>query len=879
VLSASFAWTMLAAGLQQQALPTYRHDDAPVVHAAPIRGSIRVDGVLDESGWRRATPVDVFTQMDPREGAPGSERTEVRVLVAGDALYIGARLYDAEPSRIVGRLGRRDAPLGESDAFQVLLDSYHDHLTAFGFGITPAGAIRDVVIGADGEEDETWDGVWDGAATVDSLGWSAELRIPLSQLRYRRTTTAWGIQLVRTIVRKQETSVLAFTPKAEQAGINRYGHLIELGDLAVQERLQLLPHTVLRGERVPVEAGDPFASPTEAYLGAGLELRYRVTGGMALNATANPDFGQVEADPAVVNLTAYETRYDEKRPFFIEGADFFRFGRLRAGNAATAPEYFFSRRIGREPTLEPDYDYVDIPEVTTILGAAKLTGKSGGWSVGLLDAVTAREEARYFGDDSVVGTMPVEPRTNYFAGRVVRELRAGSTAFGAFATSVRRDLATSDLEEQLRSSATAFGVDANHAWGNRTWALDGSLAASVIRGSADAINAVQRSSARYYQRPDATHLDYDPTRTSLSGYAGQLSLAKLAGRHWRWSAAYQAVSPGLEVNDLGFQRDADRRVLSGQVQYLQQQPTRLVRRWQVSASADQTWNFGGNELERGVSLYFFTQLHNYWTAYGTGGRGFPALDDRLTRSGPLARDPGDWYLDLNVTTDDRRPVFAWGNAYVWRDGGGSWTASGNASLSIKPAPGLKLRVGPYVEVARYEAQAVTRVSDTLATATYGRRYVFGTLEQVTTSVSTRVDWTFSPRLSLQLYGQLFVGSGEYHSFKEFAAPRTYDFTRYGVDSGWVALNPDGQYTVDPDGVGPAAPFTFSDPNFNDRSLRGTAVLRWEYRPGSTVYLAWQHRRSDSAPVGDFSMGRDVRALFAADATNVLVLKATYWIGL
>ena len=872
-------WLILAAALQQ-APPPYRHDAGPVVRAAAVRGSVRVDGVLDESAWTRATPVTAFTQRDPDEGAPASERTEVRVLIGGDALYVGARLYDGDAARIVGRLARRDSPLDESDAFLVLLDSYHDHLTAFGFGITPAGAIRDVVIGADGEEDETWDGVWDGAASVDSLGWSAELRIPLSQLRYRRTATTWGIQLARTIVRKQETSWFAFTPKAEEAGLNRFGHLVDLGDLAVQERLQLLPHTVLRGERAPAELGNPFTDGSAASVGAGLEARYRVTGGLALNATVNPDFGQVEADPAVVNLTAYETRYDEKRPFFIEGADLFRFGRLRAGNTATPPEFFFSRRIGREPTVEPDYEYVDAPEFTTIVGAAKLTGKSGGWSVGLLDAVTAAERAR-FTDDTAVAWMSVEPRTNYFAGRVVRELRAGSTSVGAFATSVRRDLENEDLVETLRASALAFGVDVNHAWGNRTWALDGSLARSTIRGSADAIDDVQRSSARYYQRPDATHLDYDPARTSLSGHAAQLALSKLAGLHWRWSAAYQEVSPGLEANDLGFQRDADRRVFSGQIEYRQQRPGPLFRRWQVSASADQEWNFGGDGLERGVSVSAYTQMHNYWTVYGTGGRGLRALDDRLTRGGPLAEDPGDWYLDLNVTTDDRKPMFAWGNAYLWRDGGGSWTAAGNASLSIKPAPGIKLRVGPYVEVAQYVAQPVTRVSDTLATATYGRRYVFGTLDQVTTSLSTRLDWTFSPRLSLQLYGQLFVGSGEYHTFKELEAPRTFDFIRYGVESGHVARDSTGLYTVEPDGPGPAVPFTFYDPNFNDRSLRGTAVLRWEYRPGSTIYVAWQHRRSDSAPlgVGDFDAGRDLGALFDAGATNVLVLKATYWLGL
>ncbi len=873
------SWLMLIAGVPQTPA-VYRHADAPEIRAAPLRRSVRVDGVLDESSWSRATPAVVFTQRDPDEGALASERTEVRVLIGDDALYIGARLFDRDPGRIVGRLTRRDAPLDETDAFLVFLDSYHDHLTAFGFAVTPAGAVRDVVVGADGEEDESWDGVWEAAATIDSLGWVAEMRIPLSQLRYRRQSDAvWGIQLVRRIFRKQESSYFAFTPKAEEAGVSRYGHLTGLGELAVQERLELLPHTVVRGERSPAEPGDPFWNGSRGSLGAGLEGKYRVSGGVALNATINPDFGQVEADPAVVNLTAYETRYEEKRPFFIEGADFFRFGRLRAGHTADAPEYFFSRRIGREPTLEPDYDFIDIPDVTTIIGAGKVTGKTAGWSMGLLDAVTAEEHGRYLDDDGIVRTMPIEPLTNYFVGRAVRELRGGNTTVGGFATSVRRDLPTPDLEAELRSSAVAFGMDLNHAWGNRTWAVDASLTGSTIRGSADVINDAQRSSARYYQRPDATHLDYDPTRTSLSGHAAQLALSKLAGLHWRWSAAYQEVSPGLEVNDLGFQRDADRRVLGAQLEYRQQQPTRLLRTWQLSASVDQEWNFGGDRLARGLSAFVYTQLHSYWTVYGGVGHGFASLDDRLTRSGPLALDPGSWYVDANVTTDDRKPVYLWSNLFLRRQGGGSWTTSGTASLSLKPARGVKLKIGPWFEIDQSAAQAVTRVADTLATATYGRRYVFATLKQVSTALSTRLDWTFSPQLSLQFYGQLFVGSGEYHTYKEFDAPRTFDFSRYGIDRGVIVRDSSGVYTVDPDGDGPAESFSIYDPNFNDRSLRATTVLRWEYRPGSTIFLAWQHRRSDSAQVGDFRPGRDLGALFDAGATNVLVLKATYWLGL
>jgi hypothetical protein len=299
----------------------------------------------------------------------------------------------------------------------------------------------------------------------------------------------------------------------------------------------------------------------------------------------------------------------------------------------------------------------------------------------------------------------------------------------------------------------------------------------------------------------------------------------------------------------------------------------------VSLSADQEWNFGGERIGRGVGVFLSTQLRSYWSAYGTLSRGFASLDDRLTRGGPMARDPGHWYADANLSTDDRNRFFVSGEAYYLHDDAGGWSAGGGAFVSIKPAPGVKLRIGPYVADDRPATQLVTRVSDSLAVATFGRRYVFATLDQPTTSLSTRLDWTFSPRLSLQLYGQLFVGAGNYYWYKELVASRTLQFRRYGIDGGTIARDSSGTFTVDPDGPGPAAPFTFSDPNFNARSLRGTVVLRWEYRPGSTLYLAWQHRRSDAASQGELSLGRDLRDLFGATPTNILVLKATYWLGM
>jgi hypothetical protein len=875
----SAVMVLLAALQAQVGAAAGRQEAAPALEAGEVTDVIVVDGVLDEADWDDAEAASRFTQLDPLEGQPASELTEVRVLIGVDALYVGARLFDRDPGGIVARLSRRDASIDDSDWFQVFVDSYHDHLTAFGFAVTPAGAIRDVVIGAAGEEDESWDGVWQAAASVDSLGWSAELRIPLSQLRYRRQfEPVWGIQLVRHIVRKQETSYFAFTPKEQQAGVNRYGHLTGLGTIETSRRLELLPHTVVRADYLPVEDGDPFHDGRSYGGDAGFELKYRVTGGLVLNATVNPDFGQVEADPAEVNLTDFETRFDEKRPFFVEGEDLFRFGRLRALESATAPEYFFSRRIGKEPSVDLDHDWVDAPESTTIAGAVKLSGKVGGWSIGVLDAVTPEELGRYADDGGASGRAPVEPLSNYFVGRVTREMEDGDTQIGGFVTAVHRDLATPELGEELPTDAWTGGLDVNHSWADRTWALDLSFAGSRVRGSEEAITDAQRSSARYYQRPDASHLTYDPTRTSLTGHALQVALSKIAGLHWRGSVAYQEVSPGLEVNDLGFQRRADQRILSAELQYRQQQPTRLLRRWRLSASAGQEWNFGGESVGTEVGMSFSTQWHNYWLVYGYLQYDLPGLDARLTRSGPMARSPGEWSAGLTVSTDDRKSVYFLGDLFMSADRAGGKRLGTTLYLSVKPASGVRLRFGPYVDWSRPNAQYVTRTSDDLATATYVRRYVFSTIDQTTVSLSSRLDWTFSPRVSLQFYGQAFLGTGDYHGFKELAEPRRFEFAEYGRDRGTIARDASGVYTVDPDAAGPADPFSFYDPDFNQRSMRGTAVLRWEYLPGSTLFLAWQHRRSDWAARGDFSPGRDLRALLDAEAKNVFVLKATYWVG-
>jgi hypothetical protein len=859
------------------------HASAPEVRAAPLRGSLTVDGLLDEPAWSTAQPATHFTQTDPAEGRPATERTQVRVLIAEDAIYLGARLYDSEPKRVKAALARRDDEV-EADEFDVYLDTFHDHLSGVRFRVTPGGAILDGILGSSAQgsnEDDSWDPVWESATQVDSLGWTAELRIPLSQLRYNSTSDGvWGIQLYRKILRKGEEDWFSFVPKTEVGGVSRYAHLVGLGPLRAQRRLELAPYLLAQAAYQPAAPGDPFQSGHEYRGSAGLDLKYGLTSDLTLNATVNPDFGQVEVDPAVVNLTAFETFFPEKRPFFVEGADVFRFGGIRANNSFSYPEFFFSRRIGRTPQRSiggGDVSFLDAPIETSIRTAAKLSGRTrAGWSVGVLDAVTAGEEARYIDGLGARVTAPVEPLTNYFVGRARKDLRGGNSTVGLIATAVNRDRGSPELMSLLRSSAYVVGADFTNSWANRAWSLDGSVGFSTVGGTRDAIALTQRSSARYYQRPDATSFHFDPARTSLTGYAYELALGKNSGRHWLGGLVYQQTSPGFESNDLGFQADASQRAFSTALEYQETRPGKWFRRYAIFPFTNHAWNFDGNLLYGSFGLILSAQLKNFWDFELRGDYQPRIYDDRLTRGGPLARLPRFKDVRLTLNSDTRRTTRLTANFTQ------SWTAAhehqtkADLTLSVRPSPALHLSLGPAYTRNLTLSQYVTTVPDAAASATFGARYVFATLHQDELSMVSRLDWTFKPNLSLQLFIQPLISAGDFTELKEFAVPRTYDFAVYGRDKG-VASGTASGTQIDPGDGGSS--FVVPDQDFTIRSLRANLVLRWEWRPGSTLFLVWQQNRANDATFGNLRLDRDVDALFGGgDARNLLALKASYWLS-
>lgn len=855
--------------------------DPPEARATLRVGPVTIDGDLSEAAWAEATPVSGLIQREPNEGEPASEATEVRFVVDDAALYVAARMYDSEPDRIRSQLTRRDGG-GVSDFFQLNLDANHDHLTVYLLRVLPSGSVTDMF--ADGPQsiDPTWDPVWDVATQIDEQGWTAEMRIPVSQLRFDPDDDTWGLQLVRGVTRAQEFSFFAHIPRTEAAGADRYGHLSGMAPLQATRRAEVMPYALAKAEDLNFAQGDPFHDPIDPSARFGLDAKLGLTSELTLDATINPDFGQVEQDPAEVNLTAFETFFSERRPFFVEGADAFRFGETGQGlNTFQGTNLFYSRRIGRRPTafgVPPTADFLDLPEQSTIVGAAKVSGRVGGWRVGLMEAVTDREEARFLDDAGSPGAAVVAPLTNYVALRARRESADGNRAVGFLASSVDRRLDDGPLADLLHRHARSAGIDFTLSWNRRNWLVNGFAAGSRVEGSPGALLRTQLSSARWFQRPDAGHVELDPDRTALSGYAAALGLGKVGGGRWLGSVVGSLQSPGWEINDLGFDTRTDERSVSGLLTFRETRPALWFRTLQVDLTGSATWNYDGDRIGNQIALGTMMQLSNYWSFSARVFRTPRALSDRVTRGGPLAMVPSNWTAFVYIGTDPRRSWQASTQILTRSDELGGHARFFNGALSWQASPSVSLTLQPSVQFEVEPLQPVAVIQDPAFTPTFGRRYLFAELDRTTTSLTTRLDWTFTPKLSFQLFAQPFVASGSFSDYKELARARELVYRRYGGDAGSIAFLPDGGVRLDPDGPAAGPLYREIRPDFTARSLRGSAVLRWEYRPGSTLFLVWQQQRLDTLRSAGSGLGEDLDALFSTDSQNVVVLKATFWLG-
>lgn len=849
------------------------------VVAHRMSSPIVIDGSLADAAWQAAPACSGFVQRDPVEGAIPTQRTVVRVLYDDDALYVGARLYDSAPDSIVRELSRRDAGT-RSDKFFVYLDPYRDRRSGYYFALNAAGTQFDGTLFNDAWDDNSWDGVWQGHTRRDAQGWTAEMRIPFSQLRFADADVqTWGINFQRQLGRGFEDCYFVNRPKKASGFVSLFPPLEGLEHVHPTNAIELIPYVTSKAEFVHTEPLDPFNDGSRLFGNGGGDLRMPVGRQLTLNATVNPDFGQVEVDPAVVNLSDVETFFPEKRPFFVEGSSIFDTGQQGAsdywGFQFPQPTFFYTRRIGRAPEggVPDDAEYSDVPEGTTILGATKLSGKlSPSLNFGTMHALTSREVAHNQRADLSRFDAEVEPLAYYGVARLLKEFPERRHGLGVLTTIVARDLHDPALKDEFNQGAFAGVVDGWHFLdSDKTWVLSGYAAGSAVTGTAARITDLQRSSRHYFQRPDADYATLDASRTTLSGGAGRVWLNKEKGNVVS-NSAIGFISPGFEINDLGFQSRGDVINAHSAIGYRWTEPTKHVRKHDLYAAAFGGTNFDGDFTNGGVWSRGFWWFHNNWTANVSGAYNPEVVDPRRSRGGPLMLQAPGYELDLFFDTDGSRKRYYNAGWYQYlQPEENSFFHNVYAYFVYKPVSNVRVEIGPSYESGRDGAFFVRAIDDPGATDTFGRRYVFARLDQRTLSANIRFNVSFTPTMSLQFYGQPLIATGRYSDFRELARPRSLDFTGPGA----------GAWTYDPatrkfdeDGGGPSDGEVL---DFNTKSIRGNAVFRWEYTSGAAFYLVWTQQRSDDERRPDFDLGPSFRRVLDAKADNIFLAKVTYYL--
>jgi hypothetical protein len=841
---------LFALQASQASISSSREPSQPPRTAEPVAGARNaqatlarkppvIDGRGDDAIWTDAQKITAFRQFDPVEDGEPPFPTEAKVAYDERYLYVFVRAFDPHPDSIHSYLSRRDT-WTTSDRIWVMIDSYHDRRTGYEFGVNPAGVKFDMSIDNDGNEDSSWDGVWDVATSIDDKGWTAEYRIPLSQLRFPKAAThTFGFSIWRDVGRSSVRMSWPVFRRTKPGMVSQFGELSGLDGIGTPRRLEVTPYTVGK---------DLSQSRTDGTFGrsslmtVGADVKYGLTSNLTVDATINPDFGQVEADPSVLNLTAFETFLQERRPFFLEGAGIFRYDLDCNNNVCSG--LFYSRRLGRSPQLAGLYGDAGTKQNTNILAATKLTGRlASGLSVGVLDAATER----------VTGPLnqTVEPQTNYFVGRLKQDYNNGNSGVGLMVTATNRSL-DSWSRDSLRSAGYALGLDGRHRFGGNNYEVSGYFAASQVDGTAAAIAATQRSSVHGYQRPDAS-LGFDSTRTSLSGYTAQVGVSKNGGDITRFWTGVKRTSPGFEINDAGFLTRADIQSYSNWFQLAYNKPTTWYRKMFVNFNQWTNWNTGGMLTDMGGNINAHAQLTNqWWGHFGYNLNNVGAIyDDRAARGGPAVRRLFNKSFWAGVETDQRWRAAP--NLFVngqFKDASGSWNYEIDQSTAIRVSDRLQLNLGASFFRGVNDAQWNGNF-DTLGV----KHYTFARLDQKLSSLTTRLDFTATPTLTLQLYASPFITSGSYTNWRELNNPR--------ADNYKDRFKP---FTLEGDPAG-----------FNFKQFRSNTVVRWEYRPGSTIFLVWaQGRTQDGMDIGTFDMRRDANNLFRQRPDNTFLIKSSYW---
>lgn len=781
-------------------------DNPLSVQAVRIETPPRIDGILDEPLWQQESPVTEFIQYNPDEGKPASERSEIRVLYDNEALYFGCMFYDSEPDKIVSRLTRRDDEI-ESDRASIRIDSYHDHQTGYEFTFNAAGVKVDILQYDDAnKEDESWDPVWDVETRLLPNGWSAEVKVPFRILRYRSMSpdaeNVWGINFIRNISRKQEDLLWAFVPKSQTGFISRFGHLRGLKALPDPRPVEVLPFVTGRQSYEPARTN---INRTQKFLGnAGVDIKYGISNNFTLDAAINPDFGQVEADPAVLNLSTFETFYPEKRPFFIEGTQIIRFTTF---GGMFGPGMFYSRRIGRalsedEVSVPSNGKIEKIPSNTTILGAAKLNGKTNsGLSIGVLQALTQEEKAVVVDSKGNRSEQILEPFAHYNVIRLKQDVFENSN-IGVMLTSTAKN---------SRLPAFTNGWDWNLKFGQNTYSLTGFLAFS-------------HSTNRAQER--------------INGSAGKIEFGKIAGEHWLWELTADYTSKKYNINDVGFFFSPNDYGANTELTYKEDVPAAVVRNYRMSVSLHERRTFDEINIFRTARWSGQILFANYWRMTASAEIDVGDYDPFETRGNGPYRKPHNYSTSTYLFSDERGNVTGKiGQRFAW-DTKNKFGSATEFGIELKPVSWMTYEVETeYQRILNQEAWA----DNIFIGALFGDR----TTEQLNFVFRSTV--TFTRDLTLQWYSQLFFAKGHFTNYRLFV--REAEFTPVPT-----------LYSYD----------------FNRQSLNTNLVLRWEYLPGSTIYLVWSHARSDRTANYFTSFNNDLDQTFFIAPTNVFLLKATYW---
>jgi hypothetical protein len=843
---------------EEDSLKTSGKKPVRIYNTSRISEAPKIDGVLDDPCWQIGKWEGNYTQWTPNEGAKPTKPTEFKIFYDDKNIYAAIRVYD-DPDKISKKLGRRDEFLG--DMAGVNFDSYHDHRTGFEFDLTSAGQQVDIILTNPTNSDYDWNAVWYGKVSMEDSAWTAEFRIPLSQLRYSSAEEqVWGLHVWRWIDRLQEESDWEPQSSTGPGALYLFGELHGIKNLPASRRIEIMPYALGRIKTFQKDKNNPYADKGRSLFGnAGVDAKIGLSSNLTADLSINPDFGQVESDPSVMNLSAFETFYDEKRPFFLEGKNIFRFD-------FNDVNLFYSRRIGHTPEYRPelqDHEYMDYPENSSILSAAKISGKSqDGLAIGILHSFTSKEYAQ----TSLNGTkrdVIAEPLTSYFIGRVQKDFDEGNTILGGIVTSVNRFINDDHLRFLPENSYTG-GIDIKHQWNDKEYYVDAKFAGSTINGSPEAITNLQASSARYFQRPDFGHTGIDSSATTLSGHGGSIEIGKGSKGLWRYSTAVNWRSPGLELNDIGYMQTADIITQQVSLSYFVVQPVSVFRSYSFSLNQNNNWDYRMNYLSSGYGFNLSMELleriaFTYKITYKS-----EKLETRLLRGGPAAYTPGKWTHHFFLRSDPGKEYYLEVSSDI------AMTGNDNSKyyymypyMSYRPVDQLKLSVGMEYSYNMDRLQYI---------GTYPvnneNKYLLAKINQHTLGFTFRIDYNFTPAISLQYYGSPFASTGEYSEFKKITEPRSGDYNKR-----FAILNPvleGGTYNTGINGL------DFSRPDFNFSQFRSNLVFRWEYLPGSQLYLVWSNDMTYSASPASDNAVKTLSMLKDIHPNNLFLMKFNYW---